>query len=124
MTEVIVFPDAEAVLVAALKPVLGVPVVTRVPVTRPPSFVRLVRVGGSEPNLITDRATVVFECWAENAPDASDLASLTRGHVKALVPDSFRRYRLIAGPQSFPDPASETPRYQFTVQLDQRGYAL
>jgi hypothetical protein len=35
-----------------------------------------------------------------------------------------RRVSEVAGPQDFPDPVSESPRYQFTVQIDTRGAAL
>lgn len=129
MTEIVVFPDVEAALVAALKPVLGVPVVTKVPPTRPASFVRLTRVGGARLNRITDRPLVVFECWAATEDDASALARLTRAHVEALA-QSFageawvRAVVEVSGPQSFPDPVSGTPRYQYTAQLDTRGEAL
>ena len=81
MTEVIVFPSVEKVLVAALNAVLDVPVSTKVPAQRPPSFVRLVRVGGSRPNLVTDRSIVTFECWATDEPAAERQGALTYGPV-------------------------------------------
>ena len=124
MTEVIVFPSVQATLVAALKAVLTVPVSTKVPAQRPASFVRLVRVGGSRPNLVTDRSIVTFECWAADEPAAERLGALTSAHVYALAPDTVRRVKEAAGLQSFPDPLSETPRYQFTLQIDTRGAAL
>ena len=124
MTEVIVFPDTEGILVSALNARLDVPVLTKVPNPRPPAFVRLVRVGGFRPNLVTDRAMVVFECWAATGTAAERLSALVQGHVFALAPDTVRRVHEIAGRQSFPDPLSETPRYQFTAQIDTRGAAL
>ena len=124
MSEAIVFPDAEGILVSALKARLTVPVVTKVPATRPASFVRLVRVGGGRANLVTERPIIVFECWAATGPAAERLSALVHAHVFALAPDTVRRVREVAGRQSFPDPLSESPRYQFTVQIDTRGAAL
>lgn len=124
MSEVIVFPDVEGILVSALNARLDEHVSTKVPNPRPASFVRLVRVGGNRRNVITDRATVVFECWAASNVAAERLCALVRAHVHALAPDTVRRVREVAGPQSFPDPLSESPRYQFTAQIDTRGAAL
>ncbi len=47
MTDAVIFPDVEALLLAYLKPLVApVKVVTKVPAARPASFVKLVRVGG------------------------------------------------------------------------------
>lgn len=124
MTEVIRFPSIQKLLVAELRARLDVPVVTRVPKERPSSFVRLVRVGGNRRNIITDRAMVTVECWGADIGTADDLCELTRAHIFALAPDVVRRVSEVAGPQDFPDPVSESPRYQFTVQIDTRGAAL
>lgn len=124
MSEAIVFPMIEQILVSELSAALGRPVSTRVPQERPVEFVRVVRVGGQRRNVITDRATVVIECWAGSDYDAAILCGLTRAYLFALAPDKVRRVSEIAGPQSFPDPISEHPRYQFTVQIDMRGAAL
>lgn len=129
MIEAVVFPDVEALLVRALPDLVGVDVMTRVPPTRPDSFVRVKRVGGTTPNRVTDSSVVVVECWAKDEVAASYLARLTRAYVFALAGaeidgDFVRRVREVAGPQAFPDPVSETPRYQFTVQIDTRGEPL
>lgn len=129
MTEAIAFPDAEALAITHLKPLLGVTVSTRVPSPRPETFVRVVRVGGTRRDLISDRPMLVFECWAASSTAASDLARRARAYVGALPGQSVNGvwvYRVdeIAGPQSFPDPVSGSPRYQFTVQVALRGEAL
>lgn len=129
MTEAIVFPDVEALLVRYLPPLLGVGASTRVPNPRPDSFVVVRRVGGTRPNVITDVPVVVVECWAKTDVAASDLARLARAYVGALAQsdvggDYVRRVREVAGPQSYPDPASSSPRYQMTVQIDTRGVPL
>lgn len=127
--EVILFPDVEALLVTALPARVGASVSTRVPNPRPASFVRVQRVGGTRPNLITDSATVVVECWAGDSAAAATLGRLTHAHLLALagsdLPGGFiRAVREVGGLQSFPDPVSGSPRYQFTAQIDTRGEPL
>lgn len=130
MTEAVAFPDVEALAVTYLTGRLsGVPVSTRVPHPRPAKFVRVSRVGGTSPNRVTDAALVIVKCWAATEPEAADLARTVRAYVGAMAQtsvgsDYVRRIREVAGPQAFPDPASESPRYQFTVQIDTRGVAL
>lgn len=129
MNEVVLFPDIEALLVRVLPDRVGAGVSTKVPTPRPEAFVRVRRVGGTRPNRITDSSTVVVECWASDPVVASDLGRLTHAHVFALPGESYdgdfvRRVREVGGLQSFPDPVSETPRYQFTVQIDTRGEPL
>lgn len=123
----IVFHDAEAVLIAHLTEVLnGVPVSSRVPNPRPETFVRLTRVGGGRRDLVTDSPMVVFECWSDDEDTASDLGALVRAHVWAMRSEdvqgvSIGRITEVGGLQAYPDPATETPRYQFTASIDMRG---
>lgn len=122
----IVFPDAEAVLVTYLGELVAVPVVTKAPNPRPDSFVRLSRVGGARRDFLHDSPMVVFECWAATETDASELGSLVRSLVFALrggdagdVP--IGRVQEVGGLQSYPDPSTELPRYQFTASIDMKG---
>lgn len=124
MTETIIFPDVEAVLVSALSERVGVPVSTRVPNPRPEAFVVVRRVGGTRPALITDRAAVTVECWSASNVDACDLSRWARAYVHTLAPDVVRRVVELSGPADSPDPVSESPRYVFTVQVDTRGTAV
>lgn len=129
MTEAVVFPFIEKLLIAALKPNFAVPFSTRIPATRPESFVRLVRVGGPRRDLITDRPMVVFEAWAKTEDEAGELGLLLQARVFALAQTDHplgyvRAVTEVGGLQSFPDPVSNSPRYQFTVQLDTRGVPL
>lgn len=129
MSEAIIFPDIEALLVRYLPSLVGVPVVTKVPAHRPASFVRVKRVGGSRRDRITDQPLVVVEAWAATETDAALLGASAQAYVYALEQtavdgDYVRAVREAGGLQSFPDPVSETPRYQFTAQLDTRGVAL
>lgn len=126
--EAIAFPDAEAVLVGLLNPVLDVPVRTRVQNPRDESFVRLVRTGGARRDLVADSALVVFECWAPTEPEAAELARLCRARVHALARQdtSPTVYRVVevGGPAYNPDPSAGVPRYTFSAQVDIRGAAL
>jgi hypothetical protein len=126
----IAFEDAEAVAVQHLLTVLtDVHVSTDVPSTRPSQFVTVERAGGVRRNLISDSAVLIIQAWADNKPDAYDLVKLVRAHVHAMpgaFVDGVWVYRVdeIAGPGYVPDPDTNTPRYQFTVQLHLRGTQL
>lgn len=130
MSEAVIFPDVEALLVAYLTPLLGgVEVGTQIPNPRPDTFVRVTRVGGARRDRITDQPLVVVQAWATDEAAAQNLGARAQAHVFALeqtsVGDSYvRAVREVGGFQAVPDPLSGTPRYQFTAQLDTRGVAL
>lgn len=126
----IAFEDAEEVAVKHLMAVLtGVHVSTDVPSPRPAQLVTVLRAGGTRRSLIADSPILIFQAWASNKPDAFDLVKLARAHVHAM-PGSFVNdvwvYRVdeVAGPGYMPDPDTNTPRYQFTVQMHLRGTQL
>lgn len=124
MIELIVFPDAEAVMVEHLPARVGVPVTTKVPASRPDSFLRVQRTGGSRRDRVTDRPMLTFEAWAPTETAAQDLAALAHGHLYLLADEQVgpvRACRDVGGPVSSPDPESDTPRYVFTVLVDMRG---
>jgi hypothetical protein len=134
MSEVIAFPDAEAVVVTGLSDALtargrNAYVSTRTPNPRQPDMVRVSRTGGARRDLVTDQPMVTVECWGEDEPSASDLARLCRALVwswggSAAAGAWIRAVREVGGVVSLPDPATALPRYQFTVQLDTRGEAI
>lgn len=130
MSEAIVFPVVEKLLIAALKPSFpGLRFVTEVPAELPAQFVMLTRVGGPRRDPITDQPMVVFEAWAQSKGDAAELGAELQARVFALAQTEhplgwIRAVREVGGLQSFPDPISKTPRYQFTAQLDTRGVPL
>lgn len=130
MTEAVAFPFAERLLRDALLPSFpGLRIVTQIPTERPDAFVRLTRVGGPRRDLITDQPMVVVEVWGPSTGAAGDLAREVQARVFALAQTAhalgwIRAVREIGGLQSFPDPVSGSPRYQFTVQLDTRGVPL
>lgn len=105
-----------------------VPVVSRVPASRPTRFVQVSRTGGPEVFRMVDGAQITVDCWAGTDADAEDLALLTRrllhnmaGTVQSGV--SVHRVIEVGGPSDLPDPVSAQPRMTFTVQIQMRGVA-
>src|SRR5690349_20757949 len=64
---------AVSVGIAYLKTHLTVPVVDEVPRSRPAEFVKVVRVGGTKRNIVTDCPMLTFECWAPDEIAAEEL---------------------------------------------------
>ena len=125
MIETIVFPDAVELVCDHLRTLLApTPVVSRVPTTRPATFVRVQRVGGVRRNLVTDEPTLTVEAWAATEQAAQDLSQLARAHIYAM-PGGGDVYRVteIGGPVLLPDPLSDQPRYSFTVAVATVGTA-
>jgi len=134
MTEVIAFPSAEAeargyLLVRLAARGDTAKVLTNVPATRPPRFVRLRRLGGVMADLVTDAPMLTVECWAPTEIEAEALARLVRAEFYAMPEHDFasttcRDVTEVSGPVNQPDPDANTPRYVFTVILNLRGYVL
>ena len=132
--EVILFPDVITIVASYLRAQLpsygytGIHVGARVPEERPARFVRVDRVGGSRPNLVTDAATVLIESWAADEPAAHALAQKCRALVHAMqgtvqsgVP--IGRVDEFAAPATLPDPTSDQARATQTLQVNLRGTA-
>lgn len=128
MNEVIVFDDAEALLVSYLKSVQPEKVATRRPKDATGKFIRVVRIGGSKIRLNADAPTLVFECWADSEVDSSDLCKTVRGYVNALAGSDWNGtwiYKVKeVGVSHLDDPVTGIPRYQFTATIDMRGQAI
>lgn len=128
MTEVITFPDAEAFVVGFLKSRVergGRKVATKAPKTGT-RYTRVSRVGGSARDLVTDSPLILVECFAGDGVTAADDAKIDRALLMAAarLTDDVTRVQDAGGPSFLPDPDTNLPRYQFTVQLDLRGTAL
>lgn len=126
MTDLIVFPDAAALVADHLRSELTVHVGSDVPNPRPTEFVTVQRGGGVRHTLVTDAAQLLFEAWAARAEDAMDLIQLVRAHVAALpgqVLAGTPVYRVdeAAGPANLPDPLSSQPRAVYTATVHLRG---
>ena len=131
MVEVVAFASAEAVMVAYLRAELGArgetaTVATRVPATRPAELVRVMRVGGTRDDIITDGAMLTFDCWAPNEIAAEALAAMVRALVGAMPDrsDTCRRVTEVGGPVNQPDPDTNSPRYVFTALAYLRGHTI
>lgn len=122
---VVFFPDAVLVVVEYLRPVLGVPVVSRVPATRPAEFVRIERLGGLRSSLVTDRPRIDIECWSDSEETAEALMSLARAHVLAMAgkrgSTTVYNVQEVSGPMWLPDSVSGAPRYSFAVEFSTRA---
>lgn len=129
----VLFSDIEVALADYLAAALAdrsvtLPVQMEVPNPRPDRFVRLVRVGGTQSNLVTDRPRIVFECWDTLGVGAANLAGLVRALVSAPVPGYVSGVwvdKVIDMGLAFsPDPDTNLPRYLVTAELHVIGAAL
>ena len=129
----VIFGDIEVALADHLASGLAdrgvvVPVQMDVPNPRPDRFVRLVRVGGTQSNLVTDRPRIVLECWDTLGIGASELACLVRALVSAPAPGYMSGIwvdKVIdMGMAYSPDPGTNLPRYLVTAELHVMGAAL
>lgn len=129
----VVFGAAEMALADHLNtalPVHGmtVPVVNSVPHDRPSRYVLIIRIGGSQSNLITDRPRIVAECCDEHGPDAAELAALVRALIGAIAPGQMAGFWVDKvvdlGLVYSPDPDTNLPRYLVTTELHVTGTRL
>ena len=131
MSEVIAFPDAEALAITWLTGKLGagVEISTKVPDPRPDKFVKVTRTGGVRRDISADDAQLTFECWGLTEIDASAICRLVRAHLMAAAGVTVgaayvRKVTEVGGPANFPDPESTMPRYQYTASVACRGVAI
>lgn len=135
MKEIIEFPDAEALLLTYLNGAYptstgytSVKAYVDVPATRPGEFTRLYRVGGSAPNPVIERVTLVVDCYATTSVRAAGLARRTAALI--LAADNINGTpiydpQIFAGPANLPDPNVGTQRrYTMTVSVGVRGIAI
>jgi hypothetical protein len=134
MTEPILFPDAEDLLVNYLTDQFAARGIaatahTRVPNPRPTAFVLVPRVGGTRRNLVVDAPTIGFEVWGNTDKSACDLGRTVRALIFGLagrVIDGVQCYRVdeLVGLTNFPDGVSAQSRYVFTTTIAFRGVVL
>ncbi len=136
MTDLLIPADAEAALVAELNdgmPTLGYagPWGTRIPLTRPREFGRVVAVGGAGRNLVTDSPTATIEAFADTETRAQRMCAhavaVVQRAARAGVLGSTTCYaaRVVSLPSNLPMP-SVPDRFRFTatVSLDLRRTAV
>lgn len=95
---------------------------TKVPTTRPTTFVRLTRSGGAERNLVQADVQVLVECWGNTDALAWQTTVSTSGALRNLreegdLPTMTVMTVTLTEPVNFPDSLSGSPRYQFLANL-------
>lgn len=112
------FVDVEALIIPFIcARVPGVTVATKVPNSRPPTFVRAWANGGAAVNRVLERVQITVDVWAVSTTAASDYAGTIR---HAFLHDSAQ-LRLVRGveevtrPYYAPDETSD--RYRATYAL-------
>jgi hypothetical protein len=124
--EWVVFPDTEALAIAALNAGLtlagmtGIPVGTRVPNPRPDSFVRVLRAGGTRETLVSEQGWLIVEAYALQEVDAYHLLNVCRAIMHAQDDDIFGTFE-VSGPVNLPDPTTAQVRYTQTLGIRARG---
>lgn len=124
MSEILVAPDVESAAVTYLRAGLGLlaaKVSTAVPSTMPVTMVRVSLTGGTRSGVAQDASQLTVECWATDGPTASNLARRAQALMFAAAWNTaggvfVRKVDSVGGVQSFPDPDTNKPRYQFTVR--------
>ncbi|MGH3878066.1 MAG: hypothetical protein ACRDSK_13635 [Actinophytocola sp.] len=121
----VAYPDAVALVIAYLNPLLTPPVVSRVPDPRPPEFLQVRRVGGTD-LVVRDQPRLDFFSWAQTEKAAHDLCMQARSLIHAtagttLLGVTCYRVEEFLGPHSADDDASGLPRYWMTVSLTLRA---
>lgn len=128
--EVVVYDDIEAAARTWLNPRMApVKTSTEVPTTRPDELIKVSLTGGSDPNAVTERPQLTFECWAKTSTRASEICREVKANLRAIAGETvngifFRAVRTVGGPASFPDPQTTLPRYQYTAELNCRYLSL
>lgn len=118
------YPDAEALMIAYLTPLVGAPAYTRVPRTKPTKWVQVRRIGGPN-DVVRDRPRLDLIAWAADDGAAHDLCMDARSAVHALEGTTLLgvacyRVEEFLGPTRRDDPESGAPRMWMTVQLSLR----
>lgn len=116
--------DVEAALVGYLSAKLsGVTVATVVQNPTTDEFVRVNRTGGARQDVIEERPTMLFECWASSGADAMQLAAKCWRHVNDcsltwVADGAWCSDSQPSSPINFPDPTYSTRhRYQFYAPM-------
>ena len=108
--------NVEAWLISHLSDRLGVPAFAEVPEARPERFVTVERTGGAS-ELFRDMPTVAVQCWSDTRYGASEMARKARDACLDYANEPGVSRVDVTGVYDFPDPDSEQPRYQLTVEL-------
>lgn len=127
MSELILFPNAQAVVAGFLRDEGFARVERVVPNPRPTGELIVVRrTGGPRQTIVSDNAFLTVESWHDTDADAHDLAQEVRGLLHTLpgqIVDGTVVYGVdeLAGPADLPDPLSNQARYTQSFAVHLRG---
>lgn len=122
--EAVQFRDAEAVVrLYLLNYMPDVKMGTRLPEQMPARFLKIIRTGGARETMISDRAQITLEAYAEKETDALALLSTARAWLNAADGIVFGVEEL-SGPGNLPDPATSNTRYTMNVLARIRGVII
>lgn len=121
MAELIIPKSALACALGVLAD-LDVPASTKAPKTWTTAFVRVSRIGGGRPNLVTDKAALLIECFSPDSVEAEEIANHAGGLFGAAQQGVFNGARVLGwdnmfGPVDFPDGTAGWERFQLTGDL-------
>lgn len=135
--EIIIDPDAEAVVVNYLQGIANalpssdvnyqVKVSTIVPNPRPSRFLQVIRTGGARASLVVDRPQVLVMASSDKEDDAIALLAWARAYVNAaeragVMGSATCSYvNEYSGPANFPEPNSGQYRYRASFEIDLRA---
>jgi len=135
MTELVVMPDAEQLVIdglaAGLAPLgyIG-PIGTRVPNPRPAESVQVLRTGGIGPTIVSDRAEISIDARASSESRAAQLAAWVRAVMHSMegqILGGVMVYDIgeASGPSNYPDPYTpDESRYTQLFTVHVRGDVL
>lgn len=128
MDELILFDDVEGILRETFEVQLrnrmpGVESVNDIPNPRPKEFLRTIRTGGPRETLVTERAQISLEGWAQTKERAIAILNLGRAILNAQEGMIFGVTEY-GGPVNLPDEISNQVRYTQTFGVRARGTVI
>lgn len=128
MSNTMVPRDAEALLVEYLTAKMPTyEVSTRV--RSRSGVITVEQVGSTRRSPVHDYPMMTIQTWHDSEITASEMCRTAFAHIWAMPADLVyghivRDVGSVGGPQSFPDPEADCPRWQATVELNLRPVAL
>ena len=121
--ETLIYPDAKAAVVAHLRPLVIVPVVSRVPRDRPSGFVRVLNAGGAgRVDPVLEEVALTVESWDNDESTAERRAQIIRDHLRrayTMGGHPVYGYSELGAPVDLPDESGQC-RYTFTFSIRMR----
>ena len=121
--ETLIYPDAKAAVRAHLKPLLDVPVSSRVPKLRPAGFVRILNAGGAgRVDPVLEEVALTVESWDNDESTAERRAQIIRDHLRrayTMGGHPVYGYSELGAPVDLPDESGQC-RYTFTFSIRMR----